>query len=101
MVDATDPVDAWVVAHDLVVGVDHDHLKVLKSSVLHKRVSPNSCSPNARIANNTDLVDPVAVQNAQVRAAARHTLLGHAAAVALRLDGADTLVLQCAQKKAG
>ena len=67
-----DPVDAGVVADSLVLRIDQDNLEVLVSRVL---------------------VDPVAVENTQVGAAASNTLLSGRAERALELQLVDTLVL--------
>ena len=66
-----DPVDAWVAADGLVLWVDEDDLEVLVSAVL---------------------VDPVAVQDTQVGAAATDTLLGGGLERALVLELVHTLV---------
>ena len=66
-----DPVDAGVVADDLVHGVDQDDLKV----------------PVGRI-----LVDPVRVEHAEVSAPAASTALGNGTQSAGGLDGTHTLV---------
>lgn len=66
-----DPVDARVAADGLVLGVDEDDLVVLVGAVL---------------------VDPVAVEHAQVGAAAADTLLGGGLEGALVLELVDTLV---------
>ena len=66
------PVDARVVANSDVVGVDHDHFKVLVRGVL---------------------VHPVRVEHAQVGAPSACTLLSHATQVASKLQLVNTLVL--------
>lgn len=66
-----DPVDAWVTADSLVLGVDEDDLVVLVGAVL---------------------VDPVAVQHAQVGATAADTLLSGGLKRALVLELVHTLV---------
>lgn len=66
-----DPVDAGVAADGLVLGVDEDDLVVLVGAVL---------------------VDPVGVQDAQVRAAAADTLLSGGLERALVLELVHTLV---------
>lgn len=66
-----DPVDAGIAADGLVLWVDEDDLVVLVGGVL---------------------VDPVAVQDAQVGAAAADTLLGGGLEGALVLELVDTLV---------
>ena len=65
-----DPVDARVAADGLVLRVNGDDLKVLVHTVL---------------------VDPVRVEDAQVRALAAHTLLGGGTQRALVLEVVDTL----------
>ena len=66
-----DPVDAWVAADRLVLWVNEDDFVVLVGAVL---------------------VDPVAVQDTQVGAAAADTLLSNGAEGALELELVDTLV---------
>lgn len=66
-----DPVDARVLANGLVLGIDEDDLVVLVGAVL---------------------VDPVAVEHAQVGAAAAHTLFGGGLEGALVFELVDTLV---------
>ncbi len=65
-----DPVDARVVADDLVRGIDKNHLKVLERGVL---------------------VDPVRVEHTEVSAAAGSPLLGQAAKVAGPLETNNTV----------
>ena len=72
-----DPVDAGIAADSLVLGVDEDDLVVLVCAVL---------------------VDPVAVQDAQVGAAAADTLLSRGLEGALVLERVDTLVRRLACK---
>lgn len=67
-----DPVDAGVLADGLVLGVNEDDLEVLVGGVL---------------------VDPVAVQDAQVGATTTDTLLSGGAERTLELQLVDTLVL--------
>ena len=72
-----DPVDAWVAADGLVLWVDEDDFVVLVRAVL---------------------VDPVAVEHAEIGAAAAHTLFGGGFQGALVFELVDTLVgwLACA-----
>ncbi len=66
-----DPVDAWVLADGLVLWVDEDDFVVLVGAVL---------------------VDPVAVEDAEIGAAASDTLLSGGLEGALVLELVDTLV---------
>lgn len=66
-----DPVDAWVAANGFVLRVDEDDFVVLVGAVL---------------------VDPVAVEDAQIGAAAPNTLFGGGFERALILKLVDTLV---------
>ena len=66
-----DPVDAWVAADGLVLRVDEDDFVVLVRAVL---------------------VDPVAVEHAEIGAAAAHTLFGGGFQGALVFELVDTLV---------
>ena len=67
-----DPVDSWVAADSVVLGVNHDDLEELV---------------------NTILVDPVGVQHAEGAVLASCTLLSDALERALELDLGDSLVL--------
>lgn len=71
MDSVADPVDAGVTADGLVLGVDKDNLEVLVGRVL---------------------VDPVGVQDTQVRATAANTLLSGGTERTLVLELVDTLV---------
>lgn len=67
-----DPVDAWVTADGLVLGVDQDDLKVLVGRVL---------------------VHPVRVEDSQVAAPPSNALLSNRAKVAGKLQLVDAMVL--------
>ena len=73
-----DPVDAWVTADGLVLGIDEDDLVVLVGAVL---------------------VDPVAVQDTKIGAAATDTLFGGGFERALVFELIHTLVDRLAYRK--